>query len=88
MVQDEYKPYFDLWSMAIDYNGSRPQRLESRWDISTISRDPPTRTLRHRVFNNLGKLDMILFLCVQDFQAPKRDERGVSIRHAPKSGPQ
>lgn len=27
VVQEEYKPYFDLWSMAIEYNGCLPKPL-------------------------------------------------------------
>lgn len=27
VLQEEYKPYFDLWSMAIEYNSQRPQTV-------------------------------------------------------------
>eukprot|EP00913_Durusdinium_trenchii_P001110 g1018.t1 len=30
VVQDEYKPYFDLWSMAIDYNGCEEEWLTGK----------------------------------------------------------
>ena len=29
VLQDELKPYFDLWSMAIDYNGSAPKSTKT-----------------------------------------------------------
>lgn len=30
VVQEEYKPYFELWSMAIDYNGCEEEWLTGK----------------------------------------------------------